>query len=293
MEWQQLEYFQTVARIQHMTSAARALNITQPALSRSIARLEDELNVPLFERKGRTIVLNQYGKLFLARVDRILEEYQAGRRELEQLLDPERGEISLGFLHTLGVRWIPDLIGRFRDIYPHVRFQLHQNSNLSLLERLDSGEIDLCMSSPQDTSLSIEWTKLWTEKLYLAVPVHHRLAGSTSVALEELQDEMLISFKDGYGLRHITDELLQQAGISPRILFEGEEIHTIAGLVCAGLGIAILPKTEGIDENGLAWISVRNPNCYREIGIATAEGRFLSPAAEQFRKFVIQSAKPV
>ena len=88
MEWQQLEYFQTVARMQNMTSAARAMNITQPALSRSIARLESELNVPLFERKGRSIVLNRYGELFLIRVERMMEEYQAGRREIEQLLDP-------------------------------------------------------------------------------------------------------------------------------------------------------------------------------------------------------------
>ena len=79
MEWQQLEYFQTVARMQNMTSAARAMNITQPALSRSIARLESELNVPLFERKGRSIILNRYGELFLTRVEKIMEEYQAKR----------------------------------------------------------------------------------------------------------------------------------------------------------------------------------------------------------------------
>ncbi|NWL89356.1 LysR family transcriptional regulator [Paenibacillus sp. 79R4] len=290
MEWQQLEYFQTVARMQNITSAARAMNITQPALSRSIARLESELNVPLFERKGRSIVLNRYGELFLARVERIMEEYQAGRREIEQLLDPERGEVSLGFLHTLGIRWIPDLIGKFRESYPSVRFQLHQNSNLNLLHQLHSGEIDLCMSSPQETPLNIHWTKLWTEELFLAVPVHHRLAGVKSVALEELQDEMLISYKEGYGLRHIMDELLHQAGISPKILFEGEEIHTIAGLVCAGLGIAILPKTEGINEDGLVWVTITDPDCNREIGIAWVEGKFLSPAANLFKQFVIHTA---
>lgn len=139
MEWQQLEYFHTVARLQHMTLAAQTLCITQPALSRSIARLEKELGVPLFERNGRAIVLNRYGRLFLNRVNRIMNEYQEGKRELEDLIHPEHGEVSLGFLHTLGVHSIPDVIRSFRSAYPQIHFQLHQNSTQFLLDQLSAG----------------------------------------------------------------------------------------------------------------------------------------------------------
>ncbi|UUZ90022.1 LysR family transcriptional regulator [Paenibacillus sp. P25] len=101
MEWQQLEYFQTVARMEHMTRASEYLSVSQSALSRSIARLESELGVPLFDRQGRSITLNRYGQLFLKRVQRILKEYEEGRLEIQDLLDEEAGRSRSGFF----IRW--------------------------------------------------------------------------------------------------------------------------------------------------------------------------------------------
>ena len=86
MEWQRLEYFQTLARVQHMTQAAEMLSISQPALSRSIAGLERDIGIPLFDRQGRSIILNRYGIMFLERVNRILKEMNDGLNEIQQLL---------------------------------------------------------------------------------------------------------------------------------------------------------------------------------------------------------------
>jgi len=287
MEWQQLEYFHTVARLQHMTLASEALSITQPALSRSIGRLEQELGVPLFDRNGRNISLNRYGRVFLSRVDRIMEEYAAGKQEIGDMLHPDRGELSLGFLHTLGVQYVPELIKAFRDVYPDIRFQLHQNSTHILLEQLASGEVDFVLASPRDAKLQIKWARLWSEELFVVVPKSHRLAGSGSILLEDIQSEPIISFKQGYGLRKITDDLFREAGVHPNIRFEGDEVHTIAGLVAAGLGVAVLPETKGIDFSSLALLSIRKPECQRTIGLAWVERRYLSPAAERFRRFVV------
>ncbi len=107
MEWQQLEYFVTVAKLEHMTRAAEALAISQPALSRSISKLEEELGVPLFDRQGRSIMLNRYGELFLYRVQRMRKEYEKAVLELQELNNPELGDVSLGFLHTLGTSIVP------------------------------------------------------------------------------------------------------------------------------------------------------------------------------------------
>ena len=120
MEWEQLEYFQTLARIQHVTKAAETLSITQPALSRSIVRLENHLGVPLFDRQGRSIKLNKYGEIFLKTVDSMIREYTEGKEEIQSLLKPDQGEVSLGFLHTLGTTIVPNLIGTFKDNYPTV-----------------------------------------------------------------------------------------------------------------------------------------------------------------------------
>jgi DNA-binding transcriptional LysR family regulator len=287
MEWQQLEYFQTLARMQHMTRAAETLSISQPALSRSIARLEEELGVPLFDRQGRSIILNRYGHLFFMRVNRILKEFQEAKQEIQDLIDPEHGEVSLGFLHTLGTNLIPDLIGSFRSLYPKINFQLRQNHSYWLLEQLRAGELDLCLLASMEPNLPIEWKRLWSEELFVIVPKGHRLAHRESIMLKEIADESFIFIKKGYALRITTDQLFQQAGITANITFEGEEVATVAGLVAAGLGVSLLPDLKGLDQSKLSKIRVRWPKCERVIGLAWVEGRYLSPAAKQFQQFVL------
>ncbi|MFD0698763.1 LysR substrate-binding domain-containing protein [Paenibacillus sp. GCM10027628] len=289
MEWQELEYFQTVARMEHMTRAAKLLCVSQSALSRSISRLEKELGVPLFDRQGRTITLNRYGQLFLNRVHRIMKEYEEGKHEIEDLLDEEAGEVALGFLHTLGSHHIPDLIAAFRRESPKIRFQLNQNSTASLLQQMREGTIDLCLlSSPNDEGNSdIEWTQLWSEELFLFVQKQHRLADRGSVvSLQEIADEPMISFKSGYGLRNIIDTLCNEAGFTPKIAFEGEEVHTVAGLVAAGLGVALIPDVKGLGGNDVVKLSVSSQECRRNIGVVWVKERYLSPPAKRFIQFV-------
>ena len=289
MEWQQLYYFQTLARLQHVTRAAEELSLSQPALSRSISRLEEELGVPLFSRQGRTITLNRYGQLFLARVNRILQEYESGKQELRDLIHPEHGEISLGFLHTLGTSLIPDLIGAFRMKAPTARFQLMQSHSYSLLDHLHAGELDLCLlAKPTKTRLPIQYMPLWNEEIFAIVPLHHPLAEAPSIRLDEIADEPFISLKPGYALRRTTDDAFQQLGVTPNITFEGEEAATVAGLVAAGLGVSLLPDLRGVDKSKIVQIPVRYPACKREIGMAWVEGRYLSPAAARFQEFVME-----
>lgn len=288
MEWQQLEYFQTLARLQHVTRAAESLSLSQPALSRSIARLEEELGVQLFERQGRSIMLNRYGQLFLKRVNRILKEFNDGKQELQDLLHPDHGEVSLGFLHTLGTHLIPDLIGAFRLQAPSITFTLMQNHSYSLIEHLDAGELDLCLlAEPTETKLPIHWTPLWSEELFAVVPLGHRLADQESILLAEIANEPFIFLKKGYALRRTTDQLFEQIGVIPQITFEGEEAATASGLVAAGLGVSLLPDMRDINKSKTVQIRIREPKCQRVIGMALVKGGYLSPAATRFKEFVL------
>lgn len=289
MEWQHLEYFQTVARLQHMTRAAESLSISQPALSRSIARLEEELGVPLFERQGRAIKLNRFGYLFLNRVNRIIKELDEGKQEILELLDPEGGEVSLGFLHTLGTQLIPDLIGSFRSLYPKVTFQLAQNSSQSLLEKLEMGEFDLCFISPTEINAPIQWFKLWSEELFVTVPLNHELSTNENTSLKELANESWIFLKKGYGLRTITEKLFQEVEVEPKIIFEGEEVGTIAGLVSAGLGISLLPDLGNSYRDKVLQLPVHFPTCERMIGVAWNEEKYISPTGKLFLQFVMKT----
>lgn len=287
MEWEQLEYFQTLARMQHVTKAAKSLSITQPALSRSIARLENHLGVPLFDRQGRSISLNQYGHIFLRRVQAMMKEYTEGKEEIQALLKPDQGVVSLGFLHTLGTTLVPDLIGSFQQEYPNISFQLKQNHSYWLLERLKSGDLDLCLLASIKPENPIQWIKLWSEELFVFVPNDRPLASRESITLNEIAGERFILLKKGYALRMTVDELFEKANIQPNIMFEGEEATTAAGFVAAGLGISILPDLKGLDQSKITKIRVSWPECQRVIGIAWIKGRFLSPVAETFKQYVI------
>ncbi|MGQ9006089.1 LysR family transcriptional regulator [Bacillus subtilis] len=287
MEWEQLEYFQTLARMQHVTKAAKSLSITQPALSRSIARLENHLGVPLFDRQGRSISLNQYGHIFLRRVQAMMKEYTEGKEEIQALLKPDQGVVSLGFLHILGTTLVPDLIGSFQQENPNIAFQLKQNHSYWLLERLKSGDLDLCLLASIKPENPIQWIKLWSEELFVFVPNDHPLASRESITLNEIAGERFILLKKGYALRMTVDELFEKADIQPNIMFEGEEAATAAGFVAAGLGISILPDLKGLDQSKITKIRVSWPECQRVIGIAWIKGRFLSPVAETFKQYVI------
>lgn len=291
MEWQQLEYFQMLAKIQHMTKAAEQLSISQPALSRSIARLEDELGVPLFERQGRSIRLNRYGELFVKRVHNIMREYQDGLQEIQQIVDPNHGEVSLGFLHTLGTNVVPDLIRHFRKKNEQIHFSLKQNhTHLQLLE-LKSGDLDLCLLAEMEVEKPIEWRELWREQLVAIVPSNHALANKESITLTELGQESFILLKKGYALRIQMDDLFQEKNIEPRITFEGDEVATVAGFVAAGLGVSILPEGDEINQKRITKIPLTDVNAERIIGMAWSEGRYLSPAAQKFQQFIFDYFK--
>lgn len=292
MEIQQLKYFKIVAKEQHMTRAAEKLMISQPALSKSIANIELELGVTLFDRHGRSIHLNRFGEMFLKSVDVILLEYDKMMREFDDITRPGHGEVSLGFIHSLGMEVVPELMAAIPNYFPHMEFSLTQATSLNLLTRLEEGAIELCLSQEfTSKKIDIEWVELWTEELFVIVPVTHRLAKYDEIDLVEIKGEPFISIKRGNSLRQNVDGLLKSVGITPKTAFAGEEMHTVAGFVGAGLGVSMIPSIKGIDTSKVKLLRVREPLCYRSIGIAWAKNRYLSPAANEIKHFLIDYYK--
>lgn len=287
MEWSQLQYFQTVARLQHFTRASEILRISQPALSRAIARLEEELGVPLFERQGRNVFLNRYGQIFVKRVNNAMNEIFEGQLEIQHLVDPFNGSVSLGFLHSLGSNIVPDLLRLFNKNSPNIKFQLYQNTKSWLLDKLEAAEIDLCICSYPVSRAGIEWIQLLTEELFVIVPREHKLSTRSDIKLKELAQEPFITFRKELTLGEIPDRLFREAGFTPNVTFEGEEEGTITGLVAANLGVALIPYHKGLDMTGIVQLRVSEPICQRVIGIAWVKGRYLSPAAKCFKQFVL------
>lgn len=287
MEWQQLEYFRVVAKTEHFTQAAEQLAISQPALSRSINLLEETLGVSLFDRVGRSVKLNAFGKLFLRRVDRALQEIQDGVNELQQLKDPYTGTVSLAFVMTFGLSFLPDFIREFNQAYPQVVLQLHQNTTAIINKQLLDGEVDLSIVGMTDHMHQLTWRKLLEEELFVYVPADHRLAGRESVKLEELASDPFISFKQGYGMRTLTEQFCHEAGFAPNIVFEGEDVATVSVLVSSGIGVTLIPSFNGITSTKIKKLRVTEPSCRREIVLAWRKDRSLSPSADLFRSFIV------
>ncbi|MFD0050362.1 LysR family transcriptional regulator [Actinomycetes bacterium NPDC127524] len=286
MELLQLKYFQTVARLEHMTHAAEELKIAQPSLSKTISRLEEDLGVPLFDRKGRQIKLNQYGKTFLTRVDRIFMELGEAKRELEYLSGLHLGMVQLAIsIPSI----LPDLISSFLAQHKNIFFQQLVAGNESMVHLLEKGEIDMCISSTPIEGPDIEWIPLLTEEIYLMVPENHHLAGRGSIDLEEVKNEAFISSNTGLGVRSITDYYCREAGFVPRVSFEGDETMVIAKLVQQGLGVAFVPALiwHIAPHKSVSLLRIKKPVCERTIGAGRSKRRHPSIAASNFFEHVI------
>ncbi|MDN3351914.1 LysR family transcriptional regulator [Actinomadura sp. DC4] len=281
-----VRWFLAVAETGNVTRAAEGLRVSQPGLSRAIARLERELRAPLFDREGRTLRLNRYGEIFRSHAEHLIATEDTARRELAQAADPDHGEVGLAFLHTQGTVLVPELLRVYRSAHPHVGFRLIQGSSERIEAAVASGHADMAITSPRPEGLA--WHPLRTERLRLAVPAGHRAAGPAEANLADVADEPFILMRGGYGLRTVTDELFRAAGVRPEIAFEGEEATTLRALVAAGLGVAIVPPGEGVA--GVAEVVIADAR--RTIGLAWAENRTRLPAVEHFRRFVIARSAP-
>ncbi|WP_336789188.1 LysR family transcriptional regulator [Paenibacillus sp. MMO-177] len=288
MEFLQLKYFQAVARHEHITKAAKELNVSQPSLSNSINRLEKRLGLPLFERQGRHVKLNAFGKTYLKRVERAFLELEEGEREITDMAGLEHGTVSISV--TLPYV-LPMMLKEFLTQHPHVRIIQHQLGSVSdMLSELENADIDFCISTTQMNGPDIEWLTLAEEELCLTVPKGHRFASRESISLIEAADEPFISLSSRSNFREITDGFCRKAGFEPRIAFELEEVSSIQTLVEMGLGITFtLPLSLGnrASSPGTVQLKISDPVCRRTFGIAWNRMHYLSQAAVHFRDFVI------
>jgi len=285
-----LALLRALAAEQHVTRAADRLGVPQPTVSRWLATLSAELGTPVIVRNGRGVRLTRAGQILADAAEQALGVLEAGCRRAIGEADPERGQVVLAFLHTMGGVRVPELLRAFRAEHPAVQFALQQASHEEMLARVRSGDVDLALTAPLPVGQpDLAGQPLYEQPLLLTVPTGHALAGRRRVRLAELADQQFVGMKAGYGLRRITDALCQQAGFLPVLAFEGEEVDTVRGLVAAGLGVALLPQSDTA-LNGVVELAL-TPSASRTIGLVWSAAVPLPPAVELFRAFVSDSSE--
>ncbi|MDQ0720451.1 LysR family transcriptional activator of glutamate synthase operon [Paenibacillus sp. W4I10] len=291
MELLQLKYFLTVARCEHVTEAAGKLHVTQSSLSKTIQRLEDDLGVPLFDRIGRKLRLNDFGRTFLQRTEKALFELEQGKREIADLSNPDQGTLQLA---VTTASTLPGILREFRKTKPDIQFHVQMVSLENMSRLLHRGEVDFCLSSPPIEGDDIECQILYEDPIVVAVPTGHRYADRSSIQLTELKDEWFVGVKQGYGVRDMVDSVCQSAGFLPKYVYEGDEPARLTALVEAEIGLAFIPSTARNPHERIRYLQVEEHQLVREIALLSHKNRYISKAALEFRSVVMDyfSAMP-
>lgn len=272
-----------------MTEAAERLGVSQPALSRAMARYQQDLSVRLIERIGRGIQLTPEGKSLAAAASQALTIFEPA---LEDILDHSQSRpIRIGTLRSISGELAPLMVESRRDI----RLNVIEGSSNSLLDALLKGSIDAAILGPRPESPLFSWTFLRNQPFVLVVPQSHRLAQYHETSLEGLQHESFVAMAPGYTSRDLADELCSEAGIFPQITVESDNSNTLRTYVGAGIGLCILPEAMVIPDPKIASLRIIRADgnsAYRDIGLVRLAGSPLPPRMQAaLRRLVAQLRK--
>ncbi|HEX2544030.1 MAG TPA: LysR family transcriptional regulator [Ramlibacter sp.] len=290
IDLRQLRYFQAVAEELHFGRAAARLNIAQPALSRQVQQLEEALGTPLLRRTQRRVELLPAGALLLERSRAIQQELARAIADTRRTGAGELGRLSLGFIHSSTYGLLPSIIGRFRQQFPGIELELHELPITAQHAALLRGTIDLGLLRVQAGPAELEVVPVLADPFVLALPAKHRLAGRTRVRLKDLAGDPFVMFdKDGSPLFHArVRELCEQAGIAPQVAQHATQIHTVVGLVGAGLGVAVVPASgRNLHPKNVKFVQIADRAEPVHVALAWRKGQE-TPAIRSFRKVTME-----
>jgi len=291
MEVRELEWFVVLAKTENVTSAAVQLHISQPTLSRALARTERRLGVKLFDRQQNRLHLNKYGEIFQTHVMRAMKELELGEERIRTLIDPDRGVVSLGFLHSFGGWLVPSLMDRYRAVAPATAFELMGGAADAIADAVRNSRIDIGFVAPQPVADDLAWIPLGREPLCLEVPEGDELEGREDISIAEIAARPMLALGQEYGLRHVVDRLFDAEGLIPQITIEATELSTLRALVRHGGGIAIVPVPPGGLLSASTMIHIRDAGAFRYYGAVTRLYGPTGSAARSFLEFISGSSQ--
>ncbi|NPC41109.1 LysR family transcriptional regulator [Nocardioides sp. zg-1230] len=278
-----LAWLLQLGEVGHVTETAAALGTSQPTLSRSLARVEAELGVRVFERTPTGMEVTPDGRVVLDAARDLVVRHQQLRADLANRLDPDTGIVRLAFLDSMATTLVPKLLRAFHAEAPGVKVALSQEPAHDIRSDLDRGAVELGLT--MDRAADLGWLAVQRERLVVVVPPTHRFSDRSRVDLAELADDELVTTPPGFGHSALVQALLAEAGVSPRVSFESADLATIEGLVAAGLGVAIVPEAFA-GQSGSVGLALSSPSATRTIGLTWRTERPLAPPAERFLAFV-------
>ena len=272
MELRHLRYFTAVVECKGYREASRRLHIAQPSISQAVSDLEDELGLKLFSRTGRNARLRPEGEIFYADAVRILQQAETAILTAKRAAQGKVGRLSIGFIGSATLSFLPDLIRRYKLEYPNVKLALHDLYPVELDKARDRGEIDIAITR----TLSLERSKNLQSRVLLRDPLvavlpRSRKLKTKEIRLADLADDRFILFHR-QGAPGVFDTIVgacRSQGFSPRVENEPNSMQTILSLVEAEEGVAIVPaSTSNLRSNGVQFVRLVPDSLYLDLVVA-------------------------
>ncbi len=244
----ELKYIVAVARERHFGKAADACFVSQPTLSVAVKKLEEELELKLFERSANEVTVTPLGEEIVRQAQSVLEQASAIRDIAKRGKDPLAGALKLGVIYTIGPYLLPDLVRQMISLTPQMPLVLQENFTVKLLEMLRTGDIDCAILAEPFPDTGLALAQLYDEPFYAAVPTHHALAKHATVTTEDLKKETMLLLGAGHCFRdHVLEVCPEFARFSSNVegirkSFEGSSLETIRHMVAAGMGVTLVPR---------------------------------------------------
>jgi LysR family hydrogen peroxide-inducible transcriptional activator len=244
----ELRYIVAVAREKHFGRAAEACFVSQPTLSVAIKKLEEELDVKLFERGANEVSVTPLGEEIVRQAQSVIEQAANIKEIAKRGKDPVSGPLRLGVIYTIGPYLLPDLVKQAIERVPQMPLMLQENFTVKLLEMLRTGELDCAILAEPFPDAGLAVAPLYDEPFMVAVPSTHPLAKRTSISAEELKKETMLLLGTGHCFRdHVLEVCPEYARFSSdaegiRKSFEGSSLETIKYMVASGMGVTVVPQ---------------------------------------------------
>lgn len=289
MERKQLEYFLTVASHGSFTSAAHALRIAQPSLSYAIRVLEREVGAPLFRRLGRGVVLTDMGEALQSPARTVLQDFSRVMSTAQQVTGLISGRIDIVAVTTLAVDPLAEFVGAFRRRYPGVEFNIIDPENAAaVVDIVRSGRCELGLTERSVSTTGMRTFELPAQEILAVLPPTAEPPDTEAVSIGSLTELDFVTTPRGTTTRAVLDDVLADAGVTPRIAVETTHRAAIVPLVLAGAGAAMLPRSLADDAEALGAVVMRVEPSVTRHGVLVSPPGELSPAAGAFVQLVTQ-----
>lgn len=283
MDLDQLRYFLGVAERQSFTRAARDLSISQPALSRSIQRLEDELGQPVFERKTRSVALTEAGQLLLMRAQQVLTILEDTKAEITD--DGQTGRLRIGAIPTIAPYFLPRILQDFSRDYPRATVMVQENTTDALLKSCTQGEVDVAIMALPLTVKYLEVEELFEEELFLVLPSEHALAAKAKIRVTDVEPYPFVLLNEVHCLSDNIVSFCRQRAFQPVTVERTSQLAMVQELVSLGHGLSMIPAmVRSLDTSDRrVYRSLEGKKPIRKVALVWNPYRFQSRLLKAFR----------